>query len=73
MPFTGRELGLKILKDEKITNVSINSIEQLDHYNPREKKYILLETSLIKKVLQVLQLLLTKLVMQFKIKKNINL
>ena len=38
MPFTGRELGKKILQEKKITNVSINSIQQLDHYNPREKK-----------------------------------
>ncbi len=49
MPFTGRELGLKILKDEKITNVSINSIEQLDHYNPREKKIHIARDKLDKK------------------------
>ena len=35
MPFTGRELGKKILEEEKITNVSINPIQQLDHYNPK--------------------------------------
>ena len=38
MPFTGRELGKKILEAEEITNVSINPIQQLDHYNPKEKK-----------------------------------
>ena len=38
MPFTGRQLGKKILQEEKITNVSINPIQQLDHYNPKEKK-----------------------------------
>ena len=50
MPFTGRELGKKILEEEKITNVSINPIKQLDHYNPKEKKYISLQINLIKKV-----------------------
>ena len=38
MPFTGRELGKKILEEEEITNVSINPIQKLDHYNPKEKK-----------------------------------
>ena len=38
MPFTGRELGIKILEQYKINNVSINPIKQLDHYNPKEKK-----------------------------------
>ena len=38
MPFTGRELGKKILEEEEITNVSINPIQQIDHYNPKEKK-----------------------------------
>ena len=50
MPFTGRELGKKILEEEKITNVSINPIQQLDHYNPKEKKYILPQINLIRKV-----------------------
>ena len=38
MPFTGRQLGKKILQEERINNVSINPIQQLDHYNPKEKK-----------------------------------
>ena len=38
MPFTGKELGTKVLEDQNISNVSINSIKTLDHYNPKEKK-----------------------------------
>ncbi len=38
MPFTGKEFGEKILEEQKLNNVSINSIKQLDHYNPIEKK-----------------------------------
>ena len=72
MPFTGRELGKKILEEEKITNVSINPIQQLDHYNPKEKKIHIGTDKLDKKVLLALRLLHTKLVMQFKIKKNIS-
>ena len=49
MPFTGRELGKKILEEEKITNVSINPIQQLDHYNPKEKKIHIATDKLDKK------------------------
>ena len=49
MPFTGRELGKKILEDEKINNVSINPIQQLDHYNPKEKKIHIATDKLEKK------------------------
>ena len=38
MPFTGKELGKIILEEQNVTNVSINSIKQLDHYNPIDKK-----------------------------------
>ena len=38
MPFTGEELGLKILKENKLENVLIEPIKQVDHYNPLEKK-----------------------------------
>ena len=38
MPFTGKELGNKILEEQKLNNVSINPIKQLDHYNPIDKK-----------------------------------
>ena len=38
MPFTGIEFGKKILAEEKIDNVTIEPIRQLDHYNPEEKK-----------------------------------
>ena len=37
MPFTGKELGYKILEEQKLNNVSINAIKQLDHYNPLDK------------------------------------
>ena len=49
MPFTGSELGEKILKDHKINNVSIESIKKLDHYNPKEKKIHIGEDKLNKK------------------------
>ena len=49
MPFTGRELGKKILEEEKITNVSINPIQQLDHYNPKDKKIHIATDKLDKK------------------------
>ena len=49
MPFTGRELGKKILEEEEITNVSINLIQQLDHYNPKEKKIHIAKDKLDKK------------------------
>ena len=49
MPFLGKELGKKILEDQNITNVSINSIKQLDHYNPIDKKFIFQKIKLIKK------------------------
>ena len=38
MPFTGKEFGEKILQKYKIKGVSINSIKQLDHYDPISKK-----------------------------------
>ena len=49
MPFTGRELGKKILEEEEITNVSINPIKQLDHYNPKDKKIHIATDKLDKK------------------------
>ena len=49
MPFTGKELGDKILKEEKIENVLIKSIKQMDHYNPIEKKILISEDKLNKK------------------------
>ena len=38
MPFTGRELGIKILAENNLDNVMIQEIKQIDHYNPLEKK-----------------------------------
>ena len=49
MPFTGKQLGIKILEEQKIYNVSIESIKQLDHYNPIKKKIHIGEDKLNKK------------------------
>ena len=49
MPFTGKELGKIILEEQNITNVSINSIKQLDHYNPIDKKIHISEDKINKK------------------------
>ena len=49
MPFTGRELGIKILEQQKINNVTINPIKQIDHYNPKEKKIHIATDKLDKK------------------------
>jgi len=38
MPFTGKELGDKILNEQGLKNVSINRIKKIDHYNPIDKK-----------------------------------
>ena len=49
MPFTGKELGKIILEEHNINNVSINSIKQLDHYNPIDKKIHISEDKINKK------------------------
>ena len=49
MPFTGKELGLKLLKENKLDNVLIESIKQVDHYNSLEKKVRISEDKLNKK------------------------
>ena len=49
MPFTGKELGLKLLKENKLENVLIEPIKQVDHYNPLEKKVRISEDKLNKK------------------------
>ena len=49
MPFTGKELGHKILQENKLDNVLIESIKQIDHYNPLEKKVNISEDKLNKK------------------------
>ena len=49
MPFTGKQLGVKILEEQKIYNVSIEPIKQLDHYNPIKKKIHIGEDKLNKK------------------------
>ena len=49
MPFTGKELGLKLLKENKLENVLIEPINKVDHYNPLEKKVRISEDKLNKK------------------------
>ena len=49
MPFTGKELGNKILEEQKLNRVSINPIKQLDHYNPIDKKIHISDDKLNKK------------------------
>ena len=49
MPFTGKELGLKLLKENKLENVLIEPINKVDHYNPLEKKVRISEDKLHKK------------------------
>ena len=49
MPFTGKQLGQKILEEEKLENVLIEPIKQMDHYNPIEKKVHIGEDKINKK------------------------
>jgi hypothetical protein len=49
MPFTGKQLGQKILEDKKLENVLIEPIKQMDHYNPIEKKVHIGEDKINKK------------------------
>ena len=49
MPFTGKQLGQKILKEKKLENVLIEPIKQMDHYNPIEKKVHIGEDKINKK------------------------
>lgn len=49
MPFTGKQLGQKILEEKKLVNVLIEPIKQMDHYNPIEKKVHIGEDKINKK------------------------
>ena len=49
MPFSGRELGKKILQEKQLENVIIQQIKKIDHYNPTEKKVHIGEDKLDKK------------------------
>ena len=49
MPFTGNQLGQKILKENNLENVLIEPIKQVDHYNPLKKKVHITEDKLHKK------------------------
>ena len=49
MPFTGKELGNKIIKEQLLDKVTINPIKQLDHYNPIDKKIHISDDKINKK------------------------
>ena len=49
MPFTGNQLGKKLLKENNLENVLIEPIKQVDHYNPLKKKVHISEDKLHKK------------------------
>ena len=49
MPFTGNQLGQKLLQENKLENVLIEPIKQVDHYNPLKKKVHITEDKLHKK------------------------
>ena len=49
MPFTGNQLGQKLLQENKLENVLIEPIKQVDHYNPLKKKVHISEDKLHKK------------------------
>ncbi len=49
MPFTGKELGNKIIKEQQLDKVTINPIKQLDHYNPINKKIHISDDKINKK------------------------
>ena len=49
MPFTGNQLGQKLLQENNLENVLIESIKQVDHYNPLKKKVHISEDKLHKK------------------------
>ena len=49
MPFTGREIGNKILEENNLKIVSIESIKEIDHYNPIDKKVNISSDKLDKK------------------------
>ena len=70
MPFTGQEFGKKIIAQNELKNVEIESVKKGDYYDPSKKEFALLKTAWIKKVSQVLQLSAMKSVMHCKIKKT---
>ena len=49
MPFTGNQLGQKLLQENNLENVLIEPIKQVDHYNPLKKKVHISEDKLHKK------------------------
>ena len=49
MPFTGNQLGQKLLQENKLENVLIEPIKQIDHYDPLKKKVHISENKLYKK------------------------
>ena len=49
MPFSGYQLGQKLLQENKLENVLIEPIKKIDHYNPLDKKVHISEDKLHKK------------------------
>lgn len=49
MPFTGNELGKKILQEQNLNNVLIEKTNIVDHYNPIDKKINIAEDKFNKK------------------------
>jgi len=46
MPFSGYQLGQKLLQENKLENVLIEPIKKIDHYNPLDKKVHISEDKL---------------------------
>ena len=49
MPFTGNQLGQKLLQENNLENVLIEPIKQVDYYDPLQKKVHISEDKLHKK------------------------
>ena len=49
MPFTGHEFGKKIIAQNELKNVEIESVKEGDHYDPSEKRVCIVKDRLDKK------------------------
>ena len=49
MPFTGQEFGKKIIAQNELKNVEIESIKKGDHYDPNKKRVCIVKDRLVKK------------------------
>ena len=70
MPFTGQEFGKKIIAQNALKNVEIESVKEGGTMTLMKKEFALLKTVGIKKVSQVFQLSAMKSAMHCKIKKT---